>query len=159
MFQVGDKISHPMHGAGVIHSIDQEKVDGVLREYYVLKLLVNTMDVMIPVDHWEETGVRRVVTPEVADTVLAQLPEMELDVVQNWNKRYRENMDRLKSGDLFAVAGVAKSLTQRDLVKGLSTGERKMLQFAKQLLISELVLAKDLPYEEVEVALEQTLST
>lgn len=158
MFQVGDKISHPMHGAGVIESIDQEKVDGVLREYYVLKLLVNTMDVMIPVDSWKETGVRAVVDGATADQVLAAIPTMEIDVVQNWNKRYRENMDRLKSGDLFEVAGVVKSLTQRDLIKGLSTGERKMLHFAKQILVSEIVLSKDLPYETVEKELDVALA-
>lgn len=158
MFQVGDKISHPTHGAGVIESVTEEKIDGVMRQYYVLKLLVNTMDVMIPVDHCLESGVRPVVTGPEADEIFASIPGIEQDVVQNWNKRYRENMDRLKSGDLFEVARVVKSLTDRDTIKGLSTGERKMLHFARQILISEIVLSKDIAYEEVEKELDKALA-
>lgn len=158
MFQVGDKIAHPMHGAGIIESIAEEKIGGVMREYYVLKLLVNTMDVMIPVDNWKEAGVRAVVSATVADEVIGSIATVELDVVQNWNKRYRDNMERLKSGDLFEVARVVKSLTERDRVKGLSTGERKMLHFARQILISEIVLSKDVVYEEIEKELDKALA-
>ncbi len=158
MFQVGDKISHPMYGAGVIESVTEEKIDGVMRQYYVLKLLVNTMDVMIPVDHCVETGVRPVATVAEAGEIFASIPKMEIDVVQNWNKRYRENMERLKSGDLSEVARVVKSLTERDTVKGLSTGERKMLHQARQILISEFVLSKDSTYEEIEKELDEALA-
>lgn len=157
MFQIGDKIAHPMHGAGIIESISQEKVDGAMREYYVLKLLVNTMDVMIPVDSCKETGIRAVVTEKEAKEVFASFATIETDVVQNWNKRYRENMERLKSGDLFEVARVVKSLTDRDGVKGLSTGERKMLHFARQILVSEIVLSTDSSTEEVEKELDKAL--
>lgn len=157
MFQAGDKIAHPMHGAGTIESIVEERVDGTLREYYVLKLLANTMDVMIPVASWQEIGVRAVMTPAEADEILASISSMDPDVVQNWNKRYRENMDRLKSGDMVQVVTVVKSLTVRDNLKGLSTGERKMLHFARQLLISEIVLSKDASFEEIEQELDRAL--
>ncbi len=157
MFQIGDKIAHPMHGAGVIESITQEKINGAMKEYYVLKLLANTMDVMIPVDSWRESGVRPVVTAMMADEIISSVKTVEIDVVQNWNKRYRENMERLKSGDLFEVARVVKALTDRDVLKGLSTGERKMLHFARQILVSEIVLSKEISTEEVEKDLDAAL--
>lgn len=157
MFQIGDKISHPMHGAGYIEGISIEKIDGADKEYYILKLLSNTMDVMIPVSTCLEIGMRPVISAQEADDLLKAIPTIETDVIQNWNKRYRENMDRLKSGDLYEVAKVAKSLSDRDQLKGLSTGERKMLHFAKQLLVSEVVLSKDIPSEEIEKELDQAL--
>ena len=114
MFQVGDKIVHPMHGAGIVDSIVQKKVNGVVREYYVLKLPVGGMLVMIPTHNCEEIGVRPVIPGEEADRVLAAIPEIQVEITQNWNQRYRENMLRIKSGDLMEVARVVKSLVQRD---------------------------------------------
>lgn len=104
MFQVGDKIVHPMHGAGIVESIVQKKVNGVMRDYYVLKLPVRAMVVMIPTDNSEEIGVRPIVDREQADQVLAAIPGIEVDMTQNWNRRYRENLERLKSGNLLEVA-------------------------------------------------------
>ena len=150
MFQVGDKIVHPMHGAGVIDSIVQKKVNGVVREYYILKLPVGGMLVMIPTEHCEEIGVRPVVKQEEADRVIAAIPSIEVDMTPNWNRRYRENMLRLKSGDLLEVARVVKGLMLREEERGLSTGERKMLHSAKQILISEIVLSQNASYEDVE---------
>lgn len=158
MFQIGDKISHPMHGAGFIENTTIEKIDGADREYFVLKLVNNTMEVMIPVSSCDEIGIRTIITPEEADKLFLEIPSMETDVVQNWNKRYRENSDRLKSGDLYEVARVAKSLSDRDQLKGLSTGERKMLHQAKQLLVSEIVLSKNITYEEIEQELDKALA-
>ena len=158
MFQVGDKIVHPMHGAGIVESIVQKKVNGVMRDYYVLKLPVRAMVVMIPTDNSEEIGVRPIVDREQADQVLAAIPGIEVDMTQNWNRRYRENMERLKSGDLLEVARVVKGLTLRDAKRSLSTGERKMLHSARQILISELVLSKSLSYETVEAQLDTALA-
>ena len=118
MYQIGDKVVHPMHGAGVIDSIVRKKVAGTVQDYYLLKLSAMT---------------------------------------QNWNRRYRENMLRIKSGDLLEVAKVVKSLMLRETQKGLSTGERKMLHSAKQILISELVLAQSMPYEAVEERVNKLL--
>lgn len=150
MFHVGDKIVHPMHGAGIIDSIVSEKANGVIREYYLLKLPVGGMLVMIPTKNSEEIGVRPVVGKEEATRVIAAMPGIEVDMTQNWNRRYRENMLRLKSGDLIEVAKVVKGLMLRDCDRGLSTGERKMLHSAKQILISEMVLSLSTSYEEVE---------
>ena len=150
MFQVGDKIVHPMHGAGVIDSIVSKKVNGVVRDYYILKLPVGGMLVMIPTANTEEIGVRPVVDRAEADRLIAAMPDIQVDMTQNWNRRYRENMLRIKSGDLMEVARVVKGLMLRDGDRGLSTGERKMLHSAKQILISELVLSHDSSYEDME---------
>lgn len=158
MFQIGDKVVHPMHGAGIVDSIVQKKVDGVVRDYYILKLPNRSMVVMIPTDSSDEIGVRPVVDREQADRVLAAIPTIQVEMTSNWNHRYRENMERMKSGDLLEVARVIKGLTARDMKRGLSTGERKMLHAAKQILISEIVLSKSVSYESAEEALNTALA-
>lgn len=150
MFHVGDKIVHPMHGAGVIESITTQRVNGVTRDYYILKLPVGGMQVMIPTENCAEIGVRAIVDAQEAGKVIEAIPDIKVDYDPNWNRRYRENMLRLKSGDLLQVAQVIKGLAQRDELKGLSTVERKMLHSAKQILISELVLSGGGSYEETE---------
>lgn len=157
MFQVGDKIVHPMHGAGVIDSIVTKKVDGVVREYYNMKLPVGGMQVMIPVQTSQEIGVRPILSAEEAERVIAAIPDVEIDMTSNWNQRHRENMLRLKSGDLIEVVRVVKGLVRRDSARGLSTSERKMLYSARQILISELVLAQDGSYEEIEKRVNEAL--
>jgi len=157
MFQVGDKIVHPMHGAGVIDSIVTKKVNGVVREYYIMKLPMGGMLVMIPTQNSEEIGVRPIIGPDEADRVIAAIPDIEVDMTANWNQRYRENMLRLKSGDLTEVTRVVKGLVQRDGSRGLSNGERKMLHSAKQILISELVLSQSCSYEEMEDRINKAL--
>jgi len=158
MFRVGDKIVHPMHGAGVVESIVQKKMNGVTREYYILKLPVRAMVVMIPTDNCKEIGVRPIIDSSEADRVLEAMSTIEVDMVQNWNRRYRENMERLKSGDLIEVARVIKGLMQRESDRGLSTGERKMLHSAKEILISEIVLSQSVSYEDVEARIITALA-
>lgn len=158
MFQVGDKIVHPMHGAGVVDSIVRKKLNGVVREYYTLKLPVGGMLVLIPTANSEEIGVRPVCPSEEAEKVIAAIPDIEVEYAQNWNRRYRENMLRIKSGDLLEVARVVKSLILRDLDRGLSTGERKMLHSAKQILISEIVLSQDSCYADVEERINRAMA-
>ncbi len=150
MFSIGDRIAHPLHGAGIIESIIAKKIDGTEREYYVLKLPVGDMLVMIPVSSTAAVGVRPIVSARDAEEIIASFAELEVNMTQNWNKRYRENMEKIKSGDLTEVATVIKGLMLRDTEKGLSTGERKMLHSAKQILISEIVLSNCTSYEEVE---------
>ena len=158
MYQVGDKVVHPMHGAGVIDSIVQRKVSGHVQEFYLLKLSVGNMVVMVPTDNTGEIGMRPVVSDTRAEELMSEMEDIEVDMTQNWNRRYRENMVRLKSGDLLEVARVVKGLLRRDSQRGLSNGERKMLHTATQILISELVLAQSLPYETVESSINSLLS-
>ncbi len=158
MFQPGDKIVHPMHGAGIVDSIVTKKVNGVTRDYYILKLPVGGMVVMIPTATSQAIGVRPVVPAQEADRVIAAIPDIQVDMTPGWNQRYRENMTRLKSGDLMEVAAVVKGLSRRDEDRGLSTGERKMLHAARQILLSELVLAQGSSYEEMELRVNNALS-
>ncbi|MBQ4369676.1 MAG: CarD family transcriptional regulator [Oscillospiraceae bacterium] len=150
MFKVGDTIAHPMHGAGVISDIEERRINGVVRSYYVMRMPIGDMLVMIPVANSADIGVRGIISEEQADDLLAKIVSLETNMTQNWNRRYRENMLRIKSGDLVEVARVVKGLMERDIERGLSTGERSMLHSAKQILISELVLAKHSTYEEIE---------
>lgn len=157
MFRVGDKIVHPMHGAGIVDEIVTRKVNGVLRDYYSLRLPVGGMLVMIPTETCGEIGVRAVLTAEEADRVLGEIAGIQVELEPNWNQRYRENMLRLKSGNLLEVSKVVKCLMLRDSRRGLSTGERKMLHSAKQILISEISMAQDIPYEEAELRINKAL--
>ena len=158
MYHVGDKIVHPMHGAGVIDAIVKKRMNGVTRDYYTLKLPTGSMMVLIPTDHTDEIGVRPVIDASKADEILCAMREIDVDMTQNWNHRYRENMLRLKSGDLTEVARVVKGLMRREETRGLSTGERKMLHSAKQILISELVLSKNSSYEDMEAQINSALT-
>lgn len=158
MYQVGDKIVHPMHGAGIIESIVSQKVDGALLHYYVMKMPVMGMLVMIPIHTAGDIGVRAVVDSNTAEDLIHSLAGLEIESNANWNRRYRENMLRIKSGDLSEVARVVKSLTERDRQRGLSTGERKMLHSARQILISEIVLAQSAEYADVEQRINRELA-
>lgn len=150
MFSVGDHVAHPLHGAGVIDRIEEKKVNGTVRQYYVFKTPASGMLVLIPTDSCAEIGVRPIISSQEADRLLEEFGRIECDMDSNWNRRYRENMLRLKSGDLLEVARVVKGLMARDCEKGLSTGERKMLRSAKQILISEFSLSQNSSYEAVE---------
>lgn len=158
MFEIGEKIVHPMHGAGIIEDIVDVKLDGVMRSYYVFTLPMGGLSMKIPVEHSDEIGIRRLISPEEAEAIMLELSSLKIELNSNWNKRYRENMLRIKSGNLREVACVIKSLMVRDSEKGLSTGERKMLRNAKQILISELVMTTNGNYEEIEQRLNAALA-
>ncbi|MCL2627234.1 MAG: CarD family transcriptional regulator [Oscillospiraceae bacterium] len=158
MFSIGDMIAHPMHGAGVIDSIEERKMNGATRTYYILKMPAGGMVVMIPTESSEQIGVRPIVDSNEADELMKSIRGIDAEMTSNWNRRYRENMQRIKSGDLLEVARVVKGLMTRDVEKGLSTGERKMLHSAKQIFISEIVLSKNITYEEVELELNASLA-
>ena len=157
MFRIGDKIVHPMHGAGIVDQIVTRKVNGVLRDYYSLKLPLGDMLVMIPTERCGEIGVRSILSGDETERVLGKIPDLQVEMDTNWNHRYRENMERLKSGDLLEVAKVAKGLMLRDARRGLSTGERKMLHSARQILISEIGLAQSIRSQEAEDRMDRAL--
>ncbi|RKD33764.1 CarD family transcriptional regulator [Thermohalobacter berrensis] len=158
MFNIGDKIVYPMHGAGVIESIEEKEILGKKRKYYVMKMPIGEMKVMIPVDNIEDIGIREVITQEEVEQVLAVLGDNKSKMPKNWNRRYRANMDKIKSGDIYEIASVVRNLMIRDKEKGLSTGERKMLSSAKQILISEIVLAKGIQEREAENLIETVVN-
>ncbi len=149
MFNVGDKIVYPMHGAGTIDSIEEKNILGENQSYYVIRM-PGEVKVMVPTDRAEQIGVRNVIGKEEAEKVISILGEDETEMSQNWNKRYRDNMEKMKSGSVYEVADVVRNLSFKQKEKGLSTGEKKMLFNAKQILVSELVLAEHASQDEVE---------
>lgn len=157
MFNVGDKIVYPMHGAGVIESIEEREILGQKQNYYVMKMPVGDMRVMIPTHNVDGIGIREVIDRHDVDKVFEILQDQSINVTNNWNKRYRENMTKIKSGNIYEVADVVRTLMIREREKGLSTGERKMLNSARQILISELVLAKGTNQFDVENAINDFL--
>ena len=158
MFNVGDKIVYPMHGAGTIDSIEEKDILGEKQSYYILKM-PGGVKVMIPTAKAEEVGVRNIIDKNSADKVISVLEQNETDMDKNWNKRYRDNMDKMKSGDIYEIADVVRNLSFKQKEKGLSTGEKKMLNNAKQILVSELVLAEHARKEEVEEIVDTKINT
>ena len=151
MFAVGDKVAHPMHGAGVIDEIVTETVAGARQDYYVFRMPVGGLILKIPTAAEETSGLRGVWELTRIQQLMRDLNGLEVEHFSgSWNQRYRENMQKLKSGDLYEVARVIKSLLHRESKKGLSTGERKMLRTAKQILISEMVLSTGEEYVTLE---------
>lgn len=141
MYNIGDEVVYPMHGAGVIVGVEDKEILGKIRKYYILKMPIKEMKVMVPVDNAEEVGVRNILGKEEMDEVLEILSGKDkTKMPSNWNRRYRFNMDRIKSGDIKEIARVVRFLERVDQEKSLSTGERKMLTGAKQIIISEMVL-------------------
>lgn len=153
MYKIGDSVVYPMHGAGVIEDIEQKEILGKMQSYYVMRMPIGDMKVMVPMENAAEIGMRDVIGKAQAERVLESFRTTETNVIQNWSKRFRENMGKIKSGDIFEVCSVVKSLMMRDRQKGLSTGERKMLSNAKQILISEIVVATGISHEEIETRL------
>ena len=154
MFSIGDLVVHPMHGAGIIDGIVQEKIAGVAQDYYVFKMPMGGLLLKIPVSNSEAIGIRSIITQPEAEALLDAIPGMDVESTANWNKRYRENMARLKSGDLYEVSRVVKALMHREHQRGLSTGERKMLHNARQILLSEIVMAEQGEYQELEARVD-----
>lgn len=139
MFQIGDMVCYPMHGVGRIESVQEQTVLGETAQYYVLRFVMGRMTAMVPVASAETVGLRRLIGQEKCDEVIAFLEEDGCsDESDNWNQRYRDNLNKLRVGDAFGVADVVKCLVHRDREKGLSAGERKMYLTARQVLVAEL---------------------
>jgi len=149
MFRIGDRVVYPMHGAGIIEAIEEREVLGEYQKYYVLNLPIGNMKVYIPLSNVEQLGIREVISAEEVPQVLNILAKESTLPVLTWNRRYRANMDRIRSGNIYSVAEVVRSLSQREREKGLSTGEKKMYDNAYQILVSELVLAEGSQAEEM----------
>ena len=158
MYNVGDKVVYPMHGAGVIDSIEEKEILGEKQSYYILKM-PGEVKVMVPISTAEQHGVRNVIDKNEAERVINVLEQDETEMEKNWNKRYRDNMDKMKSGDIYEIADVVRNLSFKQKEKGLSTGEKKMLHNAKQILVSELVLAEHATQDEVEELVDNKINT
>lgn len=157
MFKVGDKIVYPMHGAGVIETIEERSILDEKQSYYIIKM-PGEVKVMVPTAKAEEIGVRNIIDKETAGKVINVLEQDSTEMSMKWNKRYRDNVEKMKSGDIFEVADIVRNLSFKQKDKGLSTTEKKMLLNAKQILVSELVLAESKGKEEVEALVENKIN-
>lgn len=156
MFNIGDKVVHPLHGAGVIVSIDERSILDEKQSYYTIKM-PGEVKVMVPTAKAEEIGVRSIIDKNSADKVFGILEKDSTEMSMNWNKRYRENMERMKTGNIYEVADIVRNLTFKQKDKGLSTGEKKMLLNARQILVSELVLAEEKDKNEIEELVDKKI--
>ena len=154
-YSIGDKIVYPMHGAGVIVDKVDRKIMDEIRCYYVVKSPISEMVAMLPVDNMDGIGIRDVITDSEADELLDEIKTMDTEETSNWNNRYRENMEKLKDGSIYEIAQIAKSLMTRD--KSLSTGERKLMINAKNAVLSEIMLAKNISLVQAENALKESI--
>ncbi len=149
MFNVGDKVVYPMHGAGTIDSIDKKNILDEEVEYINISM-PGGVKVMVPSKQASKQGLRNIISQNDVEKVFCVLETDETEMSENWNKRYRDNMEKMKSGDIFEVADVVRNLSFKQKEKGLSTGEKKMLNNAKQILVSELVLVENASNTEIE---------
>lgn len=157
MYDVGDKVVHPMHGAGIIEEIKEIEVAGTKRKYYTVRFAMGNMLTNIPVENSENIGIRAVIDISEAKNVLEAFAKLVITDDSNWNKRQRENLVKIKSGDIYQVLGVLKDLMFREKTKGLSTSERKMLGSARQIVVSELVLSKVAELGDIESIMNDTI--
>jgi CarD family transcriptional regulator len=155
MFNVGDLAVYPAHGVGLIEGIEKKSISGIEHVFYVIRILDNDMKIMVPRENAEQVGLRRIISDSEVEQVYAILKEKDIEFTpQTWNRRYREYMDKIKTGSIFDLATVLRDLYILQMDKPLSFGEKKMLDTAKCLLVKELSVAKDKKEEEITNGIE-----
>jgi CarD family transcriptional regulator len=157
VFDIGDKVVYPHHGAAIVERREQKEAFGEKREYLVLRLAYGDLTLMVPADNTEGVGLREVINDEEVEEVFAVLRKKEARMPTNWSRRYKNHSEKLRSGDIYQVAEVVRNLSIRDKDKGLSAGEKRMLGRARQILVSELTFALDVNEEEAEKRLDEAL--
>ena len=148
MYKVGDKVVYPHHGAGTVVKKEVREVLGEKREYLTIQILHNDMTVQVPADNAEKVGLRKVIGEDMVKVVVKALTGGGTQMPKNWNRRFKHNRDKMKTGDILELAEVVRNLSLRDHEKGLSTGEKQMFVKAKKILASELMYAKDMDEDE-----------
>lgn len=157
-FDVGDKVVYPHHGAAIIERKETKEAFGVQKEYLVLRLAYGDLTLMVPTENTAEVGLREVINDEEVEEVFQVLRKKDARMPTNWSRRYKNHVEKLKSGDIYQVAEVVRNLSLRDQDKGLSAGEKRMLSKAKQILVSELTFALEVDEAEAEAKLDEALS-
>jgi CarD family transcriptional regulator len=157
LYKVGDKVVYPHHGAGTVVKRETREVLGQKREYLTIKILHNDMTVNVPSENAEKVGLRKVSDEKMVQAVVKALTGGSTEMPKNWNRRFKHNRDKMKTGDILELAEVVRNLSLRDRDKGLSTGEKQMFVKAKKILISELMYAKGLDEEETAEWLDEVL--
>lgn len=157
-FEIDDEVVYPHHGAGIVIKKEVKKVFGEEREYLTVKILHNDMTVMVPCENAHLAGLRRVIDEETVKKVLAVLSDQVSEMPKNWNRRFKHNRDKIKTGDIYELAEVVRNLAIREHHKGLSTGEKQMFTRAKKILASELMYALEKDEDDAEMFLDDLLA-
>jgi CarD family transcriptional regulator len=158
LYDVGDKVVYPHHGAGTVVKKELREVLGAKREYLTIQILHNDMTVNVPSENAEKVGLRKVIDERTVEKVLKALTGTGTTMPKNWNRRFKHNRDKMKTGDIFELAEVVRNLSLRDHEKGLSTGEKQMFVKAKKILASELMYAKQMDEDEAAAWLDEVLA-
>jgi len=158
LYKVGDKVVYPHHGAGTVVKKEKREVLGEKREYLTIKILHNDMTVNVPSENAEKVGLRKVIGEDMVKVVLKALTGGGTQMPKNWNRRFKHNRDKMKTGDILELAEVVRNLSLRDREKGLSTGEKQMFVKAKKILASELMYAKEMDEEATAEWLDSVLA-
>jgi CarD family transcriptional regulator len=159
LYKVGDKVVYPHHGAGTVVKKETRTILGQEREYLTIKILHNDMTVNVPTENADRVGLRKVIDEEMVERVVKVLHGNGTKMPKNWNRRFKYNRDKMKTGDIFELAEVVRNLSLRDQEKGLSTGEKQMFVKAKKILASELMYAKAMDEDEAAVWLDEELDS
>src|SRR6185369_12740814 len=157
-FEIGDNVVYPHHGAGQVVKKEEKEILGERREYLTIKILHNDMTVMVPCQNAGKAGLRRVIDEETVAKVLAVLADDVSEMPKNWNRRFKHNRDKIKTGDIHELAEVVRNLAVREQDKGLSTGEKQMYTRAKKILASEMMYALEKNETEAEEHLDNLLA-
>jgi CarD family transcriptional regulator len=158
LYKIGDKVVYPHHGAGTVVKKESREVLGEKREYMTIKILHNDMTVNVPSENADRVGLRKVIDGETVERVLKALTGNGTVMPKNWNRRFKHNRDKMKTGDIFELAEVVRNLSLRDHEKGLSTGEKQMFVKAKKILVSELMYAKNMDEDGAAEWLDEVLA-
>ncbi|MDO8189058.1 CarD family transcriptional regulator [Conexibacter sp. JD483] len=157
-FEIGDNVVYPHHGAGQVLKKEDKEILGETREYLTIKILHNDMTVMVPTENAAVAGLRRVIDEETVKRVLGVLADECSEMPKNWNRRFKHNRDKIKTGDIYELAEVVRNLAIREAEKGLSTGEKQMFTRAKKILASELMYALEMEESQAEEHLDDLLA-
>ena len=157
MFCKGDKVVYPMYGAGVIEDLEEREIDGENLEYYVMRIPVGDLKIMVSVMKADKLGIRQVSSSDEVFNIIRSISNRPVSMAENWNQRYKENMDKIRTGQLSEVSEVFRNLLLREKERGLSSAEKKMLTNAKQIILSEIILSYSITRSEAEDLLTETV--
>ncbi len=158
LFNVGDKVVYPHHGAGVVERVETKTIEGEKKKYFILSLCGGDLKITVPEDSTEEVGLRSVIPKCEVKSVFEVLNQEQSQMPTNWNHRYKKNRDKIRSGDVYQVAEVVRNLSIREHEKGLSTGEKRMLNQARQILLSEIIYVLNIDSEKATRMLDEVFS-
>jgi len=158
MYRVGTKVVYPTHGVGLVEAIEKKEVSGNRQFFYILRILGSGMTIMVPTKNAQRVGLRELIEPSEIPKVMAILKRNDLEISPNWNRRFKDNLERIKTGSLYEVALVLRKLVLLQKERNLSFGEKKMLENVLQLLVSEISHASGLDHQRAQALVERAVS-